>query len=58
MTDNEKAIMIAEAESKGAELRASMDKMHAIMAELGITDIEAATADQMIALSEGMFGKK
>lgn len=58
MTDNEKAAAIAEAEFKGAELRASMDKMHTIMAELGIIDIESATSDQMIALSEGMFGKK
>lgn len=43
---------------KGAELQARMEKMYAIMDELGISDMDDATEEQMIALSERMFGKK
>lgn len=43
---------------KGAELQVRMEKMYAIMDELGISDMDDATEEQMIALSERMFGKK
>lgn len=54
ISDEEKAKIIAE----GEELQVFMEKMNALKVELGITDIENATMEQMLALSEGMFGKK